>query len=149
MEKRHALQHRLKQRFTASKVLPTLIAGLLVFLLTACQIEEGPGGSGSITGRLFANDYNGDFTQLNASFYVPDEDVFLIYGDDVIYGDDMKTHFDGTFRFDYLRKGTYTVFAYSKDSTGNEASGIYPVMVEVEISNKSQAVDLGEIVILK
>jgi len=121
----------------------------LLFSLTACQIEEGPGGSGAITGRLFAYDYNADFTLLNGSYYAPDEDVFLIYGDEVIFGDDMKTHFDGRFRFDFLRKGTYTVYAYSKDSSGTEAAGVYPVMVEVEISEKSQEVDLGEIVILK
>ena len=126
-----------------------LWAGLAILLLPSCSVQEGPGGSGVITGRLFTHDYNSDFTQLNGSYYVPDEDVFLVYGDEEIYGDDMKTHYDGRFRFEYLRKGKYTVYAYSKDSTLAEPSGVYPVMVDVEITGKSEVVDIGEILIIK
>lgn len=127
------------------------ITGIVLFiaLLSSCNVQEGPGGLATITGRVYANDYNADFSQLNGSYYAPDEDVFLIYGDDEIYSDDMKTHFDGSFRFQFLRKGTYSLFAYTKDSTGTIPSGVSPVLIEVEITSKNQTVDVGEIVILK
>ncbi|MGB0368161.1 MAG: hypothetical protein ACPGD8_02075, partial [Flavobacteriales bacterium] len=36
------------------------------------------------------------------------------YGEgDNYYDDSYKTSFDGSFRFQYLRPGTYTVFVYS------------------------------------
>ena len=125
---------------------------LMVFLfplLSSCNVQEGPGGMGSISGRIFVKNYNGDFSQLKETYYAPEESVYLIYGEEKIYGDDVKTHFDGSFKFDYLRKGNYQVFAYSKDSTGNVASGVVPVIIDVEISSRSQEVDIGDIIVLK
>jgi hypothetical protein len=40
-------------------------------------------------------------------------DVYIVYGDEPIYGDKMETGYDGFYRFKYLTKGKYKVFAYS------------------------------------
>ena len=131
---------------------PWRLISLLVLLaatFTACQIQEGPGGSAAITGRVLVHDYNADFSQFQGTYYAPEEEVFIVYGDAPVHGDDMETHLDGRFRFDYLRKGTYTIYTYSKDSTGTEVSGVVPVSTTVEITSKRQEIDLGEIVILK
>ena len=126
----------------------TVLCTLFV-LLFSCEVQEGPGGLGSITGRVYAHDYSADFSQFEGAYYEPKEDVFLVYGDDEIYSDDMETHHDGSFKFEFLRKGTYKVYVYSKDSTGTIPAGVYPVVAEVEISSRNQQVDVGEMVIVK
>lgn len=41
------------------------------------------------------------------------EDVYIVYGNEPIYGDKMETGYDGYYRFKYLNKGTYKIFAYN------------------------------------
>ena len=112
-------------------------------------MQEGIGGIATITGKVYVLDYNSGFTQLNSEYYAPAEDVYIVYGDEEVYADKMETHHDGTFRFDFLRKGTYTIFVYSQDSTENEPSGEFAVMREIEITKRNQEINLGDIVIVK
>lgn len=77
-----------------------------------------------------------------------DEDVYIIYGDDDdIYDDNIKTSFDGTFKFSNLRKGKYKIFAYSKDDN-NITEPLTPVFEEIEIGGNEDA-DIGIITIEK
>lgn len=119
------------------------------FLLAGCQVKEGIGGTASITGRVYALDYTADFSELDDEYYAPEENVYIVYGDDDFYGDRVDTHYDGTFRFDFLRKGKYTVYVYSEDSTGQVPAGEFPVLREVEITKKNASIDLGDLVIVK
>jgi len=89
--------------------------GTLVLLLSGCLKEPGIGGTSTITGKVYAHDYNAEMNKLRAEYYAPDEDVYIIYGDDSIFSDRTLTSYDGSYRFEYLRPGTYTVFAYSKN----------------------------------
>lgn len=127
------------------------LLGLLLPLLMAvsCNTEEGPGGNSTITGKVKVIEYNEDFSQITGTYYAGAEDVFLVYGDDAIYSDDFKTGPDGSFKFDYLRKGDYTVFVYSDDSTGTLAGGKTVVSVSLNIADNGSLVDAGEIIILK
>lgn len=120
-----------------------------VIMLTGCQLQEGPGGAATITGRVYAYDYNSDLTAFRGEQFIGDEEVFIVYGDDEVFSDDVETHYDGTFRFEFLRKGTYTVFVYSKDSTLTDPSLQYPVMRTVEITSKSQEINVGTLEIIK
>lgn len=117
----------------------------ILTLFTACKKEAGVGGTASITGRVYARNYsNGWFVSQS---YAPDERVYIIYGNSPVYNDDMRTHYDGTYRFDYLYPGTYTVFAYSDcDSC---ASGIQAVLDTVEITGEGQVVTVPDIVVRK
>ncbi|MCK4663350.1 MAG: hypothetical protein KAT68_10825 [Bacteroidales bacterium] len=125
--------------------------GLIVFLsLTqSCTKEEGEGGTSSITGKVYVINYNSEFTEINSEYYAQEEDVYIIYGDDDVYSERFKTHYDGTYRFQYLRQGNYKIFAYSKDSTENSESGYIPVVINVEITDNYQEIKVQDIIILK
>ncbi|MCB0755208.1 MAG: hypothetical protein H6602_00560 [Flavobacteriales bacterium] len=123
------------------------LVALAVLAATACTKPEGEGGTSTITGKVYAFDYNGSGI-LQSEFYAPDEDVFIIYGDeDNFYDDSYKTSFDGSFRFQYLRPGTYTVFVYS-DCILCE-SGTEAISQTVEITGNNQDIILDDLEIRK
>ena len=120
------------------------IAGIL-FLLQSCSKVEGPGGSSSIVGKVHVEKYDVAGNLIN-EYDAPNEDVFLIYGEDgTFYDDDLKTSYDGTFEFNYLQPGVYKLFVYQDCNTCN--SGKEPVFVDVEITDKKSTVDVGTIII--
>ncbi len=130
--------------------LTVFIAGFsLILLALACQKEEGEGGTSSITGKVFVRQYNANFTTLMEQYYAPDENVFIVYGDDPVYGDKTSTNYDGTYRFEYLREGKYTIYAYSEDSAYYPTQHEIPVIRHVEITKRNQEVNVGDIIILK
>lgn len=115
----------------------------------SCDKDAGEGGTSSITGRVLVHDFDAGWTAVQDTYPAPKEDVYIIYGDDnSVFDDDRETSYDGTFEFKNLRKGTYKIFAYSKDTTGAWNGTVntqfrpdVPVMVTVEItSNKSEVV---------
>lgn len=117
--------------------------------LTACEQEEGFGGTSSVSGKIYALDYNTELTELLEQYYAPDEDVFIVFGDDITYADKTSTYYDGTFEFKNLKKGKYTVYAYSKDTTGNPDGEKYPVISSFEITSNAQSLVLDDIIIVK
>jgi len=120
----------------------------LILSLFACKKNEGPGGQASVQGKIYVRDYNDSFTQLLDEHYAMEQRVYIMYGEDEIYSDEMRTNFDGSFKFDYLEKGKYTIFVYSKDSTFTVPGGKEPLFIEFEIADKKEAVDLDVITIL-
>ena len=124
--------------------------GLLALLtLISCKKFEGEGGLATIQGKIYALDYNSELTLLRAEYYAPEEKVYIVYGDHPIYDDVMDTHFDGSFAFKYLKKGIYTIFAYSKDTTFTVAAETFPVIRQVEITKANQVINLDDLVIVK
>jgi len=125
---------------------------MLAFLLLAaglhsgCEKDPGEGGTSSITGYLHVTDYNASFLIVQGEYPGADEDVYIIYGDDVSYGDRIRSGPDGRFEFKYLREGKYTVYAYSDDTT---LSGKSVISIPVEISDKKQTVDIDTLFIKK
>ena len=119
----------------------------VVILANSCTKTEGEGGSSAIYGRVYAFDYNGSGV-LQGEYYLPDEDVFIIYGDeDNYYDDSYKTSFDGSFRFLHLRPGTYTVFVYSDCNTC--PSGVEAISQVVEISGNNKDIVLEDFEVIK
>jgi hypothetical protein len=131
------------------KRIPFIIALFIAFALISCEKDEGKGGTSSISGKVILRQYNSNFTILLEQYYASDEDVFIVYGNDVVYGDKTSTNYDGTFRFDYLREGNYTIFAYSEDSVNFPTKHEIPVIREVNITGKNQDLVVSPIVILK
>jgi hypothetical protein len=123
-----------------------IITGLIAI---SCSKEEGTGGTSVITGKVIERQYNSNFTTLIEQFYAPDEEVFIVYGDDPVYGDRVTTNYDGTYRFEYLREGNYTIFAYSEDSANYPSQHPIPVIRQVKITGRNQTVAVDNIVILK
>lgn len=120
----------------------------LLLLFASCSKDPGSGGTSTLKGKVKVIEYNDDFTAIKAEYYAQDEDVYLIYGDDQEYSDDYKTNPDGSFVFKYLRKGKYTIYVYSADSSGQSASGTTPLYTSIEVTKNNQDVDMGEITIL-
>tara|TARA_R110001592_G_scaffold211623_2_gene463574 strand:- start:4922 stop:5689 length:768 start_codon:yes stop_codon:yes gene_type:complete len=69
---------------------------------------------------------------------IANEDVFIIYGkDDDIQDDDVKSNFDGTFKFKNLRKGSYRIFAYSEDPS--LSNPLIPITKSIDIGKNEEA----------
>ena len=120
---------------------------LLIGVLSGCSKPEGEGGTSTIQGKVYAYDYTGSGI-LQGEFYAADEDVFIIYGDeDNYYDDSYNTSFDGSFRFQYLRPGIYTVFVYSDCISC--PSGTEAISQTVEITGNNQDIILDDFEIRK
>jgi hypothetical protein len=125
----------------------SLAAAGLVFISSGCAKVEGPGGSSSIVGKIHVvvKDVGGNIIN---EYDAQNEDVFLLYGDeDTFYDDDTKTSYDGSFAFNYLQKGSYTLFVYQDCATCN--SGKEPVFVDIEITDSKTEVNAGTITIIQ
>lgn len=130
------------------RTITKLLVGAL-FLLTACEKEAGEGGTSSIKGSVWVKNYNADFTNLKNEYPGIGEDVYIIYGDGISYGDRIETNHKGEYEFEYLNEGTYTVYVYSKDSAAVSACaggcpGIADTVIvqQVEINSKRQVVEV-------
>jgi len=121
---------------------------LLFFVLTSCLKEPGTGGTSTITGKIYAYDYDSEMINLRTQYYAPDEDVYIIYGHDSIFSDRFQTSYDGSYRFEYLRPGTYTIFAYSKNVV-TKLPPLLAIRKTVEISSGNQVMTMEDIEINK
>lgn len=122
-----------------------VLAGLS---LVACNKEPGEGGKAEIRGRLLEQLVSASGNPIGDPYPVIGENVFIIYGDatDGAFPDDnVDTGPTGEFRFSWLRKGTYTVYAIS-DCNECE-SGQIAVSRVVEIGDRKESITTGDITI--
>jgi len=132
------------------KYVPTVVLILFLFIIiSACKKQPGEGGFATIKGRLFVRNYDPTYTVLLSKYYLPGESVYIIYGDNNEVGDNVRTTPDGTFTFKYLRKGKYKVYAIGEDSTKPSVSVPKETLVEIEIKEKREVVDVGDLVIIE
>lgn len=129
--------------------LKVILSCFLTLFFLSCKKQPGEGGFATIKGRLYVKNYDPTFTVLLSEYYLPGEFVYIKYGDNNEVGDNIRTTNDGTFTFNYLRKGKYKVYAIGKDNTKPSLSIPKETLVEIEIKEKKQVVDLGDIVIIK
>ena len=121
------------------------IALILSITLFSCSKEAGEGGRATISGKVFMTDTLGG---NQGEYYIPDYDVYIIYGDaDDVYDDDTKTNFDGTYEFKNLRTGTYRVFAYTADPS--QPSKVSAVFQTVEVGSKKGTTTVEDIKVYK
>jgi hypothetical protein len=125
---------------------------ILAIVIMSCAKEEGEGGNSSITGKVFVKDYNSTFTYIHHQYYGQDEDVYIMYGNHNYFDDKTSTSYDGTFHFGNLRKGSYTIFVYSKDTTyyTNPSTNKSELIAEkkvIEITKNNQHIVLDDIII--
>ncbi len=122
----------------------------VIFCTFSCKKTEGPGGTSTIIGKIWAKDYTSDFSYLKAEFWAEEEDVYIIYGNDSIYSDRTKTNYDGSYWFQNLNPGSYTIYAYSRDSSrvNYSPSGRIPIKVTVNIDKNGTDVIAPQITIL-
>ena len=119
-----------------------------ILIIQSCKKSPGEGGNSSIRGKVITEEWNKTFTVKNFEYPGADEDVFIIYGDEVTYGERIRTSYDGAFEFKYLRPGKYKIYVYSQQyQTSSNQSPLTPVIKEVEITQKKQIEDIGTLVI--
>ncbi len=143
-----------------------LILVVAAITITSCKKQAGEGGNSTVTGKIWAHNNSPTFA-LGPNNEWPaygqgpayDVSVYIIYGDDATYGNKMNAGPDGTFEFQYLRKGSYKIYVYSKDSVATVATPPYSqmnpnlhaqkmaVMKTVEITKRKQTVDAGTLII--
>ena len=116
---------------------------MLVLFFSACEKDEGKGGSATITGKIFVQDYNQE-GELKDEYYPGEYSVYLIYGDETTFGDKETTHFDGSYVFEYLYPGNYTVFAYSKC---RECPGEREIKKYDMVLNKGEVKNLEDLIV--
>jgi hypothetical protein len=90
-------------------------------------------GTGSISGKIYKVEYNGTFTSILAEYYAPEEWVYVSYNDEDSYFDRIRTYYDGSYEFNSLIPGKYKVFAYSRDTTFTQDSGVLTIIDSVEL----------------
>ena len=105
------------------RILMTLLA--LALILPSCNKGPGEGGTGTVQGYVkLVHHPDDDYTLTPDTMAAAKTDVFIIYGNEVYFGNDVETGADGMYQFEYLRPGDYTVFAYSTLPSG-EKVGVY------------------------
>lgn len=105
------------------KIFQLLLLLFAVALLPACNKGAGKGGTGILQGYVKLVHHPDDDFELNAdTMAAAKTDVFLVYGDEPFYGDDIETNPNGMYQFEYLRPGNYTVFAYSILPSGEKVA---------------------------
>jgi len=122
---------------------------LICLSFFSCKKQPGEGGFASIEGKVFLKNYDASYTILNEEHYAPGETVYIIYGDGTEIGNTVKTSYDGSFKFNYLRKGKYKIYVLGEDPTKPYLSVPKEELVEVTITKKKEKVVLDDLVIIK
>lgn len=127
------------------KKLNSLLFFCTVLILAACKKEPGLGGNSTIYGKLNLKHYNHDFSIYKSEEPAIDQYVYIVFKNGSGYGDRVKTAYDGSFEFSNLRKGNYTIYAYSMDTSITSGNNEVAVVKDVSISKNRTSVDAGTI----
>ncbi len=126
------------------KVLVTAFLSLVI--LSSCEKEAGEGGNSVLKGKVIERRYT-VFPSIYTDKAAMDLDVYIIYGDDGNAIDDRtRTSFDGSYKFEFLKKGKYRVFVYSEDTVLTNFGNDKAIIIDTEISKNNSEVDLPTIV---
>lgn len=113
------------------------------FLLCAvlsCTKGPGQGGRASITGKIFATNYNNSYLPVDSGF-IGGQKVMIKYGDEDGIADNTDTDQFGVFKFDFLREGEYSIVVYSKRLANNVLDSA--VVTKVTIDSRKQDAQTG------
>lgn len=93
-------------------------------------LNQGKNSSGA-----GANNYSGP---------VIDEQVYIVYGDEDFYGENVRTDAQGNYQFIGLAKGNYRVFTYSIDTLSSNFT-LKQVETSVEITKNKEVVTASDL----
>ena len=123
-----------------------LLVGIIVSI-AACKKTEGYGGKSTLYGKVLDRDYN-NAGQFQDEYYKPEVRVYIVFGDDDFYSDEIRTDFEGKFKFSFLYAGNYTVYTYSECSPIDPCdSGVRKVELKVTILKNGDTIVTDDLVI--
>jgi hypothetical protein len=125
--------------FTRMIFLSVLVAtGVFI---SSCEKEPGFGGLATITGKVYAFDYN-PAGSLIGEGYTGDIEVFISVEGQPGVLDRIRTSFDGSYIFTQLRKGSYVIWVFSDCDicTDNKE----PVSQIVKVNSNRQEITLED-----
>ena len=142
-----------------------LLIFAVAFGFISCEKSAGEGGTSVIEGQVYKlytseivvnelDSFGNDTTYkiIDTLYYQLDEgeDVYIIYDDNEegIYDDKFKTDYQGRYRFEYLRKGEYTIYTHA-DSSDVDMTYTFPVFKHVNISSNNSTNTLDNFIIEK
>ncbi|HLP63546.1 hypothetical protein [Flavobacterium sp.] len=120
---------------------------LLVFIimgLWSCSHDEGYGGLASISGKIYGKDFNSSGFLVNED-YIGGVKVYISKHGETNYFDSMDSAYDGSFKFNYLHKGTYDIWVFG-DCDYCSWDQVF-VLKTIEITDKKQEVVTEDFVI--
>jgi hypothetical protein len=112
-----------------------------IITLFSCKKGPGEGGRAAITGKVYSVNYNSNLSVPQDSGYLGAQKVYILYGDDVAVGKSQDSNNEGAFEFNYLRKGKYKVYVYTKTAPNRLDSA---VVQEGEITDNKQMLALPD-----
>lgn len=126
----------MKLKYLFPLVLTALIA------IAGCEKVEGEGGKATITGKVIELRRERIQNSIIAEYDAMDVRVYIIYGDDEIpiSDDDVRTTFNGMYKFENLFPGKYTVYTYSECQMC--AQGQEPVIKQIEIGKNQTEIEV-------
>lgn len=129
------------------KVYRMAVGLLACAVLNACEKEPGEGGNSVIVGKVIERSYV-VFPNLYSDKPAMDRDVFIIYGDGSNAIDDRtRTSFDGSFKFEFLKRGDYRVFVYGEDTALTNFGNDKALIFEASIKKNNSEVRIPDITI--
>lgn len=118
---------------------------LAVLVITGCSKDPGDGGRAEIRGVLLRQDVSLSGNPQGDPYPAVDERVYIIYGDGQYHDDDTRTGPSGEFRFPWLRKGSYRIYAISECDNDNCRTAVYRT---VEIGGRREVIAAPTITVL-
>ena len=137
----------------------------IAFGFTSCKKDAGEGGTSVIEGQVYklftfdnvANEFDSlgnidtTYLVLDTLYYQLDsgKDVFIIYSNDegVVYDDKFETDYNGRYRFEYLRKGEYTIYTYADSTDVDMINYDYPIFKNITIQDNNSVNIVADFVI--
>ena len=141
-----------------------LIICAIAISFLACEKPAGEGGTSVVQGIVYktytlVNDTTG---LVDTILYLEPnigKDVFIIYSNNEgeLYNDKFETDYNGMYRFEYLRKGDYTIYTYADSmQTYNDGDLVdallkydYPIFKHIKISSNNSINEVDDIFIEK
>lgn len=120
---------------------------LLVFVimgLWSCSHDEGYGGLASISGKIYGKDFNSNGFLVSED-YIGGVKVYISKHGETNYFDSMDSAYDGSFKFNYLHKGTYDIWVFG-DCDYCSWDQVFELKT-IEITDKRQEVVTEDFVI--
>lgn len=100
-----------------------MLAFAFPMLFVTCNKGPGEGGTSTIQGYVkLVHHPDDDYTLTPDTMAAAKTDVFIVYGEEAYFGNDVETNAEGMYQFEYLRPGDYTVFAYSTLPSGEKVA---------------------------